>query len=81
MVKEIWRTTGRGKKDPKALAATVDLPPLTAPDHEYLFLQLLEGVAHGWQQPRVVRFFAKLRHRIPSNWWNLPIPTKIWPAV
>jgi hypothetical protein len=69
MVREIWRATGRGKKASKALAATVDLPPLTEPDYEYLFLQLLEGVAHGWQQPRVVKFFAKLRHRVPKSQW------------
>jgi hypothetical protein len=69
MVREIWRATGRGKKAPKALAAAVDLPPLTAADHEYLFLQLLEGVAHGWQQPRVMKFFTTLRHRVPKSQW------------
>jgi hypothetical protein len=65
MVKEILR----GKKTPKALAAAADLPPLTADDRKYLFFQLLEGVVHGWQQPRVVKFFAKIKHRVPKSQW------------
>jgi hypothetical protein len=65
MVKEILR----GKKTPKALAAAADLPPLTADDRKYLFFQLLEGVVHGWQQPRVVKFFAKIKHRAPKSQW------------
>jgi hypothetical protein len=65
MVKEILR----GKKTPKALAAAVDLPQLNAADREYLFFQLLEGVAHGWQQPRVIKFFAKIKHRVPKSQW------------
>jgi hypothetical protein len=35
-------------------------PPLTDTDYEFLFTQLLERVAHGWQQARVLRFFEKL---------------------
>jgi hypothetical protein len=38
-------------------------------DYEYLFMQLLEGVAHGWQQPRAVGFFSKIRHRIRKSDW------------
>jgi hypothetical protein len=65
MVKEILR----GQKPPKALAAAADLPPISAADREYLFLQLLEGVVHGWQQPRVIKFFAKIKHRVPKSQW------------
>ncbi len=65
MVKEILR----GKKTPRALAAAADLPPLNAADRKYLFFQLLEGVVHGWQQPRVVKFFAKIKHRVPKSQW------------
>jgi hypothetical protein len=65
MVKEIWRPASKGSHS----VAIADLPALNAADYEYLFVQILEGVAHGWQQPRVVKFFAKLKHRIPKAQW------------
>jgi len=34
--------------------------PLEDADYEFLFAQLLEGVAHGWQPQRVQRFFEQL---------------------
>jgi hypothetical protein len=45
------------------------LPPLEDADYEYLFLQLLEGVAHGWQQDRILRFFRVLGDRGKSDLW------------
>jgi hypothetical protein len=32
-------------------------------------MQLLEGVAHGWQQPRAVGFFNKIRQRVRKSEW------------
>jgi hypothetical protein len=51
------------------LAAIEALPPLDDVDREYLFMQLLEGVAHGWQQPRAIGFFNKIRHRVRKSDW------------
>jgi hypothetical protein len=77
MLKKIWQSLVRwlrksfglkvaSKRD---LAAVAALPPLDDIDREYLFMQLLEGVAHGWQQPRVIEFFNKIRHRIRKSDW------------
>lgn len=45
--------------------------PLEDADYEFLFLQLLEGVSHSWQQERVVRWFDELKGRItPEQWVN-----------
>ena len=32
-------------------------------------MQLLEGVAHGWQQPRAIGFFNKIRQRVRKSEW------------
>jgi hypothetical protein len=58
---------GRGLSAGRAI--TAELPPLDDTDREYLFMQLLEGVAHGWQQPRAVGFFNKVRQRIRKSDW------------
>lgn len=48
--------------------------PLEDADYEFLFSQLLEGVAHGWQQQRVRRFFEQLgeqgSHILWVDWLN-----------
>ena len=44
-------------------------PPLSDSDYEYLFMQLLEGVGHGWQQDRVVRWFEALKGRTTQADW------------
>jgi hypothetical protein len=75
MFKGIWRPVSKwwqslvGTAPQKALAASADLPPLTDPDYEYLFMQLLEGVSHGWQQPRTIEFFRKIKQRAPKSQW------------
>jgi hypothetical protein len=75
MFKGLWRSVVRwwrsllGSSPRKAAVVATELPPLTDPDYEYLFMQLLEGVAHGWQQPRVVRFFHKVKQRAPKSQW------------
>ncbi|HAG83417.1 MAG TPA: hypothetical protein DCL61_20290 [Cyanobacteria bacterium UBA12227] len=43
--------------------------PLEDADFEYMFRQLLEGVAHGWQQARVVKFFDGLNGRTTTAEW------------
>jgi hypothetical protein len=75
MFKGIWRSVLKGWRSllgttpQKALTAAADLPPLTDPDYEYLFMQLLEGVSHGWQQPRAIEFFRKIKQRAPKSRW------------
>ena len=43
--------------------------PLDDSDLEYLFRQLLEGLAHGWQQERVVRWFEAMKGRVSYSEW------------
>ncbi|WP_204105435.1 MULTISPECIES: tetratricopeptide repeat protein [Spirulina sp. CCY15215] len=43
--------------------------PLTDKDYEFLFTQLLEGIAHGWQASRVERFIAALENRGTKEKW------------
>lgn len=38
-------------------------------DYEFLFSQLLEGVAHGWHEGRILRFFQKLGERGRQRYW------------
>ena len=75
MFKKIWQSFVRwfrklfgGGKAVSRIPAT-DLPPLDDTDREYLFMQLLEGVAHGWQQPRAIGFFNKIRQRVRKSEW------------
>ena len=42
---------------------------LTDGDYEFLFNQLLEGVAHGWHQVRIVKFFDQLGERGETEQW------------
>ncbi len=85
MLKKIWQSCvrwfhqlfGKGADRSKlqergfdaGRAITAELPPLDDTDREYLFMQLLEGVAHGWQQPRAISFFNKVRQRVRKSEW------------
>jgi hypothetical protein len=78
MLKKIWQSlvrwfrklVGRGTSSrSRDRLATAPLPPLDDTDREYLFMQLLEGVAHGWQQPRAIGFFNKIRSRVRKSEW------------
>ncbi len=42
---------------------------LTDSDYEFLFNQLLEGIAHGWHEPRIVKFFKQLGERGQQHLW------------
>ncbi|MBP0020640.1 MAG: hypothetical protein J7647_24180 [Cyanobacteria bacterium SBLK] len=44
-------------------------PELGDRDYEFLFDQVLEGVAHGWQAPRIKQFFEQTRDRISVTQW------------
>lgn len=44
-------------------------PPLADSDYEYLFRQLLEGIAHGWQQDRIIKWFEGMKGRTPFSEW------------
>ena len=77
MFKKIWHSFvrwfrklfGGGKHRVSDRIPAADLPPIDDTDREYLFMQLLEGVAHGWQQPRVISFFNKIRQRVRKSEW------------
>ncbi|BAU64820.1 TPR repeat-containing protein [Stanieria sp. NIES-3757] len=42
---------------------------LSDADYEFLFEQLLEGVAHGWHQGRIAKFFQQLEERGKPEGW------------
>ncbi len=42
---------------------------LTDADYEFLFNQLLDGVAHGWNQIRIIKFFQALGTRGEERYW------------
>ena len=43
--------------------------PLKDDDYEFLFNQLLDGVAHGWHLGRIVKFFELLEPRGTNSGW------------
>ncbi|NEP46571.1 MAG: hypothetical protein F6K35_48210, partial [Okeania sp. SIO2H7] len=44
-------------------------PPLTDTDYDFLFNELLEGIARGWTQDRILQFFEGLGERgNPAGW-------------
>ncbi|MEL6441726.1 MAG: tetratricopeptide repeat protein [Cyanobacteria bacterium J06621_8] len=53
-------------------------PTLSDADYEFLFNQLLEGIAHGWHDQRIIKFFKRLgdRGQQPDwvNWLNRVYP-------
>ena len=46
-----------------------EIAPLSDTDYEFLFNQLLEGIAHGWHEGRILKFFNQLEFRCrPKDW-------------
>jgi tetratricopeptide (TPR) repeat protein len=43
--------------------------PISDADYEFLFNQLLEGIAHGWHDRRIVKFFVGLGDRANQTDW------------
>jgi Flp pilus assembly protein TadD len=46
-----------------------EITALSDADYEFLFGQLLEGVAHGWHQGRIAKFFQQLEERGNPEAW------------
>ncbi|MGC9504623.1 tetratricopeptide repeat protein [Baaleninema sp.] len=44
-------------------------PPLSDAECEFYFLQLLEGVSHGWDETKIDRFFQALDDRASEERW------------
>jgi tetratricopeptide (TPR) repeat protein len=51
------------------LATSSEIVPLTDTDYEFLFSQLLEGIAHGWHEGRILKFFEQLGDRGKTKLW------------
>ncbi len=58
----------QGKKT-KTKKEKVEEKELTDTDYEFLFMQLLEGVSHGWHQGQIVKFFERLETRANRAQW------------
>jgi tetratricopeptide (TPR) repeat protein len=83
MIGQIWRwlkrlfqslfgkasQTQSGRLKKKYRGDREELPPLTDTDYEFLFGQLLDGVAYGWHEGRIVKFFAQLGERGKQDRW------------
>jgi hypothetical protein len=72
MLKKLWQSLSGSETDGNSKQAGksgTSAPPLIESDYEFLFLQLLEGVIHGWQQPRVIGFFEVIEDRISQQQW------------
>jgi len=54
---------------PSSSSTRETAPPLADSDYEYLFRQLLEGIAHGWQQDRIIKWFEGMKERTPFGEW------------
>lgn len=79
MLLRLWRSLVRwvkkllGIEQPRSAAPQLPsqaaAQPLTDTDYEFLFMQLMEGVSHGWQQDRAIHFFQSLGERgRPEPW-------------
>lgn len=76
MLKRIWQWLkglfGRLFETPQSSipsSPTREAPLLADSDYEYLFRQLLEGIAHGWQQDRIIKWFEGMKGRTPYSEW------------
>ncbi len=55
---------GKGRKTQK-----LSQQPLSDTDYEFLFSQLLDGVAHGWHEGRILKYFEDLGERGKAKLW------------
>ena len=51
------------------VSSSAPMSGLSDTDYEFLFNQLLEGVAHGWQDRRIIKFFNQLGDRGQQAEW------------
>jgi hypothetical protein len=69
LLRKLWRaienffTRLLGGQGGKGKVQAIESVPLTDTDYEFLYMQLLDGVAHGWHEGRILRFFEKLGDR------------------
>jgi hypothetical protein len=68
-ISQWWRKLFGKRKSANSAERLAAVRPLEDAEFEYLFLQLLEGVTHGWQQPRVAVFFSKIKNRASKAEW------------
>jgi tetratricopeptide (TPR) repeat protein len=54
---------------PQSYTPQPDSTPFDSTDYEYFFMQLLEGVDHGWRTKQVERVFAALSERSTEAEW------------
>lgn len=57
------------RDSPKPESNTPTPNSLSDADYEFLFNQLLEGIAHGWHERRIIKFFARLSDRANQDDW------------
>lgn len=69
------QSSSTGRRNPTYLSSREEAReaepprPLENADYEFLFMQLLEGISHGWQQQRVLKFFTDLERRTTEEQW------------
>ncbi|MDY6783427.1 MAG: tetratricopeptide repeat protein, partial [Cyanobacteriota bacterium] len=71
-MKNIWQSLFKSQPSesaPEPREAPKPYKPLSDADYEYLFDQLLEGIAYGWQPGRIQRFFETLGDRSEKEAW------------
>jgi Flp pilus assembly protein TadD len=62
---------GSGSSQQLRGGGLAEVVPLSDTDYEFLFNQLLEGIAHGWHEGRILKFFHQLDYRSrPKDWVN-----------
>jgi hypothetical protein len=78
MLRRLWQWLKRffskvfGTSSPTSETEVVTAPSaatLSDTDYEFLYMQLLEGVARGWQADRIDRFFIQLGDRGKTQLW------------
>ena len=75
LLRKLWRaienffTRLLGGQGGKGKVQAIESVPLTDTDYEFLYMQLLDGVAHGWHEGRILRFFEKLGDRGRQKDW------------
>ena len=75
LLRKLWRaienffTRLLGGQGGKGRVQAIESVPLTDTDYEFLYMELLDGVAHGWHEGRILRFFEKLGDRGRQKDW------------
>ncbi|MEL4896612.1 tetratricopeptide repeat protein [Crocosphaera sp. Alani8] len=62
---QVFGSSSRSERDNKNSLQQ----PLSDTDYEFLFSQLLDGVAHGWHEGRILKYFEDLGERGKAKLW------------